>query len=85
MRNANGATVAPDPSLEEDDTSGKKQECIFCPCRPEISFCGKWVPGVELSMRTWYITDDSICDDCRHVAVFFVCPYCLESFTDGLK
>lgn len=74
-----------EPELDEDDTSGDRKECIFCPCKPAFSFCGKYVPGVTLSPRVWYIDDDYICEDCRAVAKSWHCPYCRESFRDSSK
>ena len=69
-----------DPQIDELHAGPDEKVCIFCPCKPDISFCGKYVPGIELDDRIWYITDSDICEDCRNIAKSWRCPYCLDGF-----
>ncbi len=62
------AAVAPPPV----DDAGEDADCIFCRCRPVVSYCGVYDdgPGVPLTI------DDDTCKDCYELWSTTGCPGC---------
>lgn len=72
------ATIT-DPSVKEqlDQGNGDEKDCIICPCKPFMSFCGRYFPDPNPDDEEWGLEDPTVCSDCRAVCkVTQACPYC---------
>lgn len=64
------ATVDEMLELLEDD----EKPCIICPCRPQITFCGRLD---DTPCDGFAEMDGSDCDECTKVLINMGCPNCL--------
>lgn len=60
--------VRDDELLSDEDGS-----CIYCQCRPAVSFCGRYQEG-PIGDEEW--DDEEMCPECLHVLDSTGCPSC---------
>jgi hypothetical protein len=61
---------------------GSDDTCLYCPCRSEVSYCGRYVSG-PLAEGEW--ADAECCDECVRVESQTGCPSCGCRFGQGCK
>lgn len=61
----------------QEQLAGTRDVCFFCPCRQELSLCGKWFPArqVRLTLKNKAQPEWTVCFDCEKVNDT-ACLYC---------
>ena len=57
-----------------DAAADEDGECIFCGCRPDVSYCGRYVEGPLTHVID--VDDDGVCAGCLTVEDATGCPNC---------
>jgi hypothetical protein len=62
--------------VEQQESTGDTSDCIFCPCSPHLSMCGKYDPSPVIE----WLSEPGGCPDCLDVWGLYGCPRCPCSY-----
>ncbi len=59
--------------VRDEQATEDEADCIFCECRPSVSYCGRYMEG-PIDIGLW--DDGEVCPDCLQVWESTGCPGC---------
>jgi len=62
--------------VEQQESTGDTSDCVFCPCSPHLTTCGKYDPSPVIE----WLSEPGGCPDCLDVWGLYGCPRCPCSY-----